>query len=146
MKVLSCRLEFEPRDLWVGVYWTWRGTPWGDLFHLWVCVVPTLPLHLVITPRATWSAAIGHVKAKIEARLDDAEDDPEGDAWPEPAPIPIAEIMALKNATRAHAMKCPDCGRVGSLVSCASDGPPYGPFRRVKCLAAGCTFEMESRP
>lgn len=50
------RLEFKPQDLWVGAYWEHRPgrqiTPsipdwrWRDL-HIWLCLLPMLPLHLV---------------------------------------------------------------------------------------------------
>lgn len=49
------RLEFQPADLWAGVYWRegsagaaselWR-------WDIWVCLIPTLPLHLThLRPR-----------------------------------------------------------------------------------------------
>ena len=39
-------IEFEPRDLWVGVYWDYQGI--GTLKHLdiYVCIVPMLPIHI----------------------------------------------------------------------------------------------------
>src|SRR3990167_335118 len=36
-------LKFEPRDLWVGVYWTL--SPFRVLM-IYVCIVPTLPIRL----------------------------------------------------------------------------------------------------
>lgn len=41
---LVARFEFEPRDLWVGAYWTIRD---GNL-HVYLGLVPALPLHLVL--------------------------------------------------------------------------------------------------
>ncbi len=41
----SIKLEFQPRDLWVGVFWT-RYTGGIDLY---ICLVPCLPIHF-----ATW--------------------------------------------------------------------------------------------
>lgn len=37
------QLQFEPRDLWIGVFWDFRGS---DL-HLWVCLVPAFPFHFI---------------------------------------------------------------------------------------------------
>lgn len=36
-------LAFEPRDLWLGVYWSRR--PNG--LHVYVCFIPCFPLHIV---------------------------------------------------------------------------------------------------
>jgi hypothetical protein len=42
--------KFEPRDLWIGVYWTKTVTDMGpNLYVEWdvyICWVPTLPLHV----------------------------------------------------------------------------------------------------
>lgn len=35
-------IKWEPRDLWVGVYWT-RATL---SFHVYVCLLPCVPIHL----------------------------------------------------------------------------------------------------
>ncbi len=48
MTRLVLDLRFEPRDLWVGVFWDQR--PNG--LHVYVCVVPCLVLHLIVKPRA----------------------------------------------------------------------------------------------
>jgi hypothetical protein len=47
--VCAGRLEFKPADLWIGAYWTWVGWRYPVL-HVWICLVPMLPLHLVIRP------------------------------------------------------------------------------------------------
>lgn len=48
-------VQFEPRDLWVGVYWDWspRHDP-ADIydyaeFRLKICLVPMLPIQLKLT-------------------------------------------------------------------------------------------------
>jgi hypothetical protein len=42
--------KFEPRDLWIGVYWTKTVTDMGpNLYVEWdvyICWIPTLPLHI----------------------------------------------------------------------------------------------------
>jgi hypothetical protein len=57
---IEWRWEFQPRDLWVGVYWRvdddpgetpWRYDYLGAPFpprrvDVWICVVPCLPLHV----------------------------------------------------------------------------------------------------
>lgn len=46
------RLEFKPQDLWVGAYWdnrtlgVWYGGTELGTFHLWICLVPMLPIHI----------------------------------------------------------------------------------------------------
>lgn len=41
---------WEPRDLWLGVFWRWRDADdeWGHLAHIYICVVPCLPIHITI--------------------------------------------------------------------------------------------------
>jgi hypothetical protein len=45
------KLEFKKRDFWVGFYWEKRrkmrmGLDTDVVWHLWICVIPTLPLHI----------------------------------------------------------------------------------------------------
>ena len=45
-------IKFEPRDLWVGVYWDHQPYIWNPdgtehtVFDLYVCLIPCFPLHL----------------------------------------------------------------------------------------------------
>jgi len=38
-----CEIYWEPRDLWVGLYWKRKA----NLLQVWICLLPCLPLHLV---------------------------------------------------------------------------------------------------
>jgi hypothetical protein len=44
----SIGFKFEPRDLWVGIYWTMSEDAWARFLEIYVCIIPTLPLHVVI--------------------------------------------------------------------------------------------------
>lgn len=41
-------LKFEPRDLWVGLYWDRETTHEMEQLHLYFCLLPTLLIHLCI--------------------------------------------------------------------------------------------------
>jgi hypothetical protein len=49
MKLTKCKIIFEPRDLWIGIYWNY-SKPWKGLDNLFVyiCVVPMFPIFLSI--------------------------------------------------------------------------------------------------
>jgi hypothetical protein len=38
------RIEFKLADCWIGAYWAKQG----DDIHVWVCLLPCLPIHLII--------------------------------------------------------------------------------------------------
>jgi hypothetical protein len=47
-------LRFEPRDLWVGVFWDVRPASYGTAvghvsadLHVYVCLVPCFPVHFI---------------------------------------------------------------------------------------------------
>lgn len=42
----SAALEWEPRDVWVGVYW--RRSRGRGVLDVYVCVLPCLPIHLCL--------------------------------------------------------------------------------------------------
>lgn len=42
------QFQFEPRDLWVGLFWRVNRHPFFSTLHLYICVVPTVPLHISI--------------------------------------------------------------------------------------------------
>ncbi len=45
---MKAQVQFEPRDLWVGLFWRETDLCW----HFYLCVVPVLPLHVTILKRA----------------------------------------------------------------------------------------------
>jgi hypothetical protein len=47
---LNVRLEWKPADLWIGVYWKVKhyvGRPPAASLHIWICLLPCLPIHIV---------------------------------------------------------------------------------------------------
>lgn len=58
-------LEFKLADMWVGAYWTHRAQhpmPRWRRTDIWLCALPTLPLHLVLyTRKAVGKAASKNV-------------------------------------------------------------------------------------
>lgn len=43
---LKARIEFEPRDLWIGVYWDRKKIGTLSQLNLYICIVPVFPIHL----------------------------------------------------------------------------------------------------
>lgn len=46
----NVRLEWKPADLWIGAYWETQryiGKPRAASLHIWICVLPCLPIHIV---------------------------------------------------------------------------------------------------
>lgn len=39
---MHMKIYFEPRDLWVGIYWTRDGT----IMRLYICLLPMLPIRI----------------------------------------------------------------------------------------------------
>lgn len=53
----KAQFQFEPRDLWVGVFWRHSELA----LHIYVCFVPLIPLHITLTTDrmlAAWRAAV----------------------------------------------------------------------------------------
>lgn len=63
---VSIRIYWEPRDCWIGFYWTFtRGKcntidapvlHWDEEWHLYICLLPCLPLHIQIPCNARTTA------------------------------------------------------------------------------------------
>lgn len=45
----SLQLLFEPRDLWVGIYWNRNHVVWGSVIEVYICLVPMLPIRFAWT-------------------------------------------------------------------------------------------------
>jgi hypothetical protein len=43
---------FEPRDLWVGLYWARPDVNWSHGVDIYVCIIPCLPLKVMWRRRA----------------------------------------------------------------------------------------------
>lgn len=41
-RFLKAQFQFEPRDLWIGLFWRQTEMSW----HFYICIVPLLPLHI----------------------------------------------------------------------------------------------------
>ena len=42
---MRIKLEFEPRDLWIGIYWRYDHA-YYNMRHLFICLIPCLPIHI----------------------------------------------------------------------------------------------------
>lgn len=54
MKLCEIIFRFEPRDLWLGIFWDYRTLGENGLYEwnaldVYICVIPTLPIHFVFT-------------------------------------------------------------------------------------------------
>jgi hypothetical protein len=38
--------KFEPRDIWVGLYWNVEGSPWPRCWHFYICLLPCCLIHI----------------------------------------------------------------------------------------------------
>jgi hypothetical protein len=48
---LYWRLEFKPQDCWIGASWKTREAGMGPVIHLWLCLLPMLPIHVMYEVR-----------------------------------------------------------------------------------------------
>jgi hypothetical protein len=51
MRIAEIKLIFEPRDLWIGLYWNKEKMPGGKpwVLTLYLCLIPMLPLRIKLT-------------------------------------------------------------------------------------------------
>lgn len=43
---MNIRVKFEPRDLWIGVYWKTYNEGWSKMLNVYICILPMLPICL----------------------------------------------------------------------------------------------------
>ena len=49
IRLINARFKFEPRDIWIGVYWYWSHRLYlgeGSGPTIYICLVPMLPIIL----------------------------------------------------------------------------------------------------
>jgi hypothetical protein len=46
--VLKIELIWEPRDLWIGIFWRNMGDCSKTVLHAYVCFIPCVPIHIRI--------------------------------------------------------------------------------------------------
>lgn len=51
---MNIRIKFEPRDLWLGVYWKHGGTIQWPVVYVYVCLLPCLPIILTLPRFLRW--------------------------------------------------------------------------------------------
>ena len=46
---MRIRLEFEPKNIWIGIYWTKKFDGFEEFskFHCWICLIPCFPIHII---------------------------------------------------------------------------------------------------
>lgn len=49
MKYWTFKIMFEPRDLWIGLYWNVKQIVAGDFIHFYICPIPMLVFHIYQT-------------------------------------------------------------------------------------------------
>lgn len=93
-------VKFEPRDLWVGVYWDHRIQ--GRLLRIYVCLVPCLPLVLTFGSHFRPCEVCGGqpMRAADACRYVDARMIPEG--MPFAARAAILKHVACRTCRLAH--------------------------------------------
>lgn len=47
VKNVTVALEFKLQDLWVGAFWHRKRSILGSEQHIWICLLPCLPIHIM---------------------------------------------------------------------------------------------------
>jgi len=63
-------LEFKKQDCWIGFYWNSNPEPrpWFIEHNLWICILPTLPIHFHWITMAGWKKEILRQNKKIRKK------------------------------------------------------------------------------
>ncbi len=50
---IKAQFQFEPRDLWIGLFWrvNRHPNPLPRFLHIYLCVIPLVPFHMTIMLR-----------------------------------------------------------------------------------------------
>ena len=65
---MKISLEYEPHDVWIGVYW--RYAPAYLLWHIYVCLIPCFPIHISFDRVCHKAKELTPLMAKALKRLD----------------------------------------------------------------------------
>lgn len=58
---IKMRLEYKPEDMWVGLYW--KNAELST--DIWVCILPTLPIHIVLWKQGLSVIELGALQMTI---------------------------------------------------------------------------------
>jgi len=50
------KIFFEPRDIWVGLYWKRIEYSGGNIWDLYICLIPMLPINIYLAPKSLGEA------------------------------------------------------------------------------------------
>jgi hypothetical protein len=45
---MSINIKFEPKDIWIGIYWTTHNWVYEKELDLYICIIPMLPIKIAI--------------------------------------------------------------------------------------------------
>lgn len=51
--MIEVKVKFEPRDMWIGLYWERKMAFFGWLYFFYICIIPMFPICIRYRKRAT---------------------------------------------------------------------------------------------
>jgi hypothetical protein len=90
---LVAQFQWEPRDLWVGMFWHCTPVAW----HVYLCLVPMVPLHILLahTPVVLW--------CRLRRRCRHCG-----------APVPTGPPVDYYTGRAKHQCECRDCAKLNT--------------------------------